>query len=314
MSVLPLMNLDRIDCLVIGGGPAGLAAAIYLARFHLSALIVDAGDGRAAMIPTTHNHPGFPDGISGIDLLARMRAQAKKYGAMHVTGEITSLKSSADGSFKASAAVGRVISARTVLLATGVFNRRPKGLSADLHDEAVRRRLLRYCPICDGFEVTDRHIAVIGTGRSGLAEAEFLRSYTAHVSLIAPESRHQFDEKERARATAGGFPLIAGPCLAFSLDSDRIEVTLPGGARTFSSIYVALGTTVRSGLAISLGAHVSEDGCPTVDHHQRTSIAGLYAAGDVVLGLDQISHAMGQASVAATAIRNDLDKASPLRR
>jgi len=313
MSVFSALPNDPIDCLIIGGGPAGLTAAIYLARFHLSALVVDAGDGRAATIPTTHNHAGFPDGISGVELLSRMRAQATKFGAMFETGAITSLGSADDGTFIASTGE-KTISARTVLLASGVFNRRPEGLSESMHDEAVRRGLLRYCPICDGYEVTDRFVAVIGTGQSGLAEAEFLRSFTANISLIAPDGEHQLDDEQRARAAAASFKLLAGPCLAFSLHSEWIEVSLPSGAGAFSSIYAALGTTVRSELAVTLGARVTKDGCPTVDQHQRTSVDGLYAAGDLVFGLDQISHAMGQAGVAATTIRNDLAKVSPLMR
>ncbi|WP_089177867.1 NAD(P)/FAD-dependent oxidoreductase [Bosea sp. AS-1] len=313
MSVLSPSPPELFDCLIIGGGPAGLTAAIYLARFHLSALVVDAGDGRAAMIPTTHNHAGFPAGISGVELLSRMRAQATKYGVVFETGMIASLDVADDGTFIASSSE-RPILAQTVLLASGVFNRRPQGLSESLHDEAVQRGLLRYCPICDGYEVTDRSVAVIGTGQSGLAEAEFLRSYTANVSLIAPDGEHRLDDEERARADAAGVKLLAGPCLAYSLHSEWIEVSMPGGPGAFSSIYAALGTMARSELAIAIGARATKNGCPIVDPHQRTSVKGLYAAGDLVLGLDQISHAMGQAGVAATTIRNDLAKISPLRR
>lgn len=313
MSDTSANSTERVDCLVIGGGPAGLTAAIYLARFHLSVLVVDAGDGRAAMIPATRNHAGFPDGISGIDLLSRMRAQASKYGAAFENGTITSLGITDNGTFRGMAAE-RMISARSVLLATGVSNRRPVAMSERQHEEAVRRGLLRYCPVCDGYEVTDRPIGVIGTGKPSLAEAEFLRSYTSNLSLIAPDGDHNFDEEQRKRADAAGLILLAGPCLEFSLHAEWIEVRLPGGPKAFFSIYAALGTTIRSKLAVALGVRTTKDGCPVVDQHQRTSIRGLYAAGDLVLGLDQISHAMGQAGVAATTIRNDLAQVNPLRR
>lgn len=204
MSIPSVSTEKQLDCLIIGGGPAGLTAAIYLARFHLSVRVVDAGGGRAATIPTTHNHAGFPDGISGVELLSRMRAQATKYGATVENGTVTRLDRADDGTFVASTGA-RAISARTVLLASGVLNRRPDELSESLHDEAVRRGLLRYCPICDGYEVTDRFVAVIGTGPSGLAEAEFLRSYTANISLIAPDGEHRLDGEERMRAAAAGF-------------------------------------------------------------------------------------------------------------
>ena len=93
-----------------------------------------------------------------------------------------------------------------------------------------------------------------------------------------------------------------------------MEVTTPSGALRFDSVYPALGSTIRSSLAVAAGARATADGCLEVDDHQRTSIPGLFAAGDVVKGLDQISHAMGEAGVAATTIRNLLDERSPIRR
>lgn len=311
-SVNTTQNIEDYDCLIIGGGPAGLTAAIYLARFHLSVLLVDGGRSRAAMIPVTHNHPGFSGGIAGSELLARMRDQASLYGARFDAGEVLSLKPEV-GSLLVAKTAFHQWRAKTVLLATGVVNTRPKMAEA-IHDEALARGLLRYCPVCDGYEVTDRRIGVIGTGEYGLREAEFLRSFTSNLSLISPDAPHQLDHSQCARAKSAGIELLDGPCFGYSLKPDLIEVSLPEGARAFASLYPALGTTIRSDLAVSIGADISDEGCPIVDRHQRTSVNGVYAAGDLLLGLDQICHAMGQASVAATSIRNDLAKIAPLRR
>jgi thioredoxin reductase (NADPH) len=312
-SAMSARSAEIVDCLIIGGGPAGLTAATYLARFHLSTLVIDAGDGRAAAIPMTHNHSGFPEGISGLELLGRMRDQATKYGAVLEPGMVNSVSVADTGLFVVKT-VDRTFSARTVLLATGVLNRRPMTMPLSQHDEAVACGLLRYCPICDGYEVTDRPVAVIGTGKTGLAEAQFLRSYTDKVSLISPEANHHLDTSELAEVRAAEIDLQLGPCLEFSLHSGSIRVRLQAKTLAFASIYPALGTTIRSELALSLGAQATGDGCPAIDSHQRTSIRGLYAAGDVVSGLDQISHAMGQAAVAATAIRNDLAAIRALQR
>jgi thioredoxin reductase (NADPH) len=306
------MTEPDLDCLIIGGGPAGLTAAIYLARFHLKLRVVDAGRSRASLIPCTHNHAGFPDGISGAELIERMKAQAQKYGAAIETGRVTRLEAIAGG-FEAEYGAGPV-TARTVLLATGVANRRPP-MDEDLHDEALARGLIRYCPICDGYEVTDRKVGVIGSGRHGIAEAVFLRGYTADVTLIAPDRAHELAEADRATLAEAGIATVDGPCEAVAALDKAIVVDTPHGHHTFDSVYPALGSDIHNELAGQIGATLAEGtGCILVDSHQRTNVPGAYAAGDVVIGLDQISHAMGEGGVAATTIRNDLAAMEPLLR
>ncbi|HVQ07568.1 MAG TPA: NAD(P)/FAD-dependent oxidoreductase [Allosphingosinicella sp.] len=306
------MSDDLLDCLIIGGGPAGLTAAIYLARFHLKLRVVDAGASRAALIPCTRNHAGFPDGISGEELIARMKAQAQKYGAAIEDGRVTRLDRE-EGSFVAEWGSGPT-RARTVLLATGVTNRRP-AMDEILHDEALARGLIRYCPICDGYEVTDRKVGVIGSGARGVAEALFLRGYTADITLIAPDRALDLAPEDQAKLRALGIRAVDGPCHAVAALDEAIVVETAGGHQVFDSVYPALGSDVHSELAGQIGVALNgETGCILVDAHQRTNVPGAYAAGDVVIGLDQISHAMGEGGVAATTIRNDLARETPLVR
>jgi thioredoxin reductase (NADPH) len=159
-----MREYDMRDCVIIGGGPAGLTAAIYLARFHLNITVIDAGQSRALWIPTTHNHAGFPNGISGEDLLERMRAQAIKYGTKIVQGRVGSISNN-DVGFALEYGHGAV-EAATVILATGVVNRRP-AISEELHAQALVEGKIRYCPVCDGYEVTDKNVAI--TVRNDLA-------------------------------------------------------------------------------------------------------------------------------------------------
>jgi thioredoxin reductase (NADPH) len=303
---------DKLDCLIIGAGPAGLTAAIYLARFRLSLRVVDEGRSRASWIPCTRNVPGFPDGISGSELLERMRTQAEKYGAALTRGRVTRLDRVQDG-FEAEWGEGSA-TARTVLIATGVKNRRPD-MDEELHEEALIRGLIRYCPICDGYEVTDRKVGVIGSGAHGVAEALFLRGYTADVTLIAPDKAHALAPADQEALRAHGIETVDGPSRGVALQEDCIVVETAEGHHAFDSVYPALGSDVHAELAEQLGVGLSTDtGCIPVDCNQRTSVPGVYAAGDVVLGLDQISHAMGEGGVAATTIRNDLAKQRPLKR
>lgn len=300
-----------LDCLIVGGGPAGLTAAIYLARFHLRVRVVDAGKSRALWIPTTHNHAGFPEGISGAELLNRMQQQALRYQSEFITGKVSRIARD-DSTFYADYGEGEM-PCRTILLATGVVNRRPD-IADNLHDQALKVGALRYCPICDGYEVTDKAIAVIGTGERGLNEAIFLREFTKNVTLISPDDVHKLDEAMMQKARDTHIEIMDGPAKIVGADKYGALVRCAEGDRLFDTVYPALGSDVNNMLAKMAGAECNDSGCIIVDSHQRTSVAGLYAAGDVVIGLDQISHAMGEGGVAATSIRNELAESHPLLR
>jgi thioredoxin reductase (NADPH) len=300
------------DCIIIGAGPAGLTAAIYLSRYWLSIRLFDSGDSRAALIPCTRNHAGFPDGISGKGLLDRMREQARGFGAIREEKRVEHLARHADG-FTVGTDSG-TYRARTVLIATGVVNLPPPEMDEALHNEALARRLLRYCPVCDGYVVTDKRVGVIGSGNHGTREAEFLRGYSSDITLVAPLGEHELDDECRRRLDEAGVAVVAGPCGGYAIDGERLTLTTAEGRLAFDSVYPALGLHVRSELAVAAGAETAEDGALVVDDHLETTVPGLFAAGDVVIGLDQISHAMGQAGVAATAIRNHLAEERPLRR
>jgi thioredoxin reductase (NADPH) len=273
---------------------------------------VDGGRSRAAWIPCTHNHAGFPDGISGKELLDRMKEQARRYGTRIEDGQVARIERDEEtGLFTADWGSGPV-TARSVLIATGVANRRPP-MDVEAHDDALARGLIRYCPICDGYEVTDKKVGVIGSEERGRAEAIFLRSYTSDLTLIAPDGPHDLKSADRRELEEAGVKLVDGPITAIEPGDDQIAVSA-GQRLTFDSIYPALGSDTHTQLAEMLGAAQAGDNCIHVDSHQRTSVPGLYAAGDVVLGLDQISHAMGEGGVASTTIRNDLAERQPLRR
>jgi len=304
------MDEPVIDCLIIGGGPAGLTAAIYLARFHLDILVVDGRKSRAAWIPCTRNHAGFPEGIKGTELLERMRDQACRYGAKVQTEYVSKLERDGEsGLFRGTWGSGEA-QARTVLIATGVTNRRPP-MDEELHDDALARGLVRYCPICDGYEVTDKKVGVIGSDSHGVAEALFMRSFTADVTLIAPDKALKLKSEDHKKLEDAGIECVDGPAQAVAIPGKCIVVDTAEGHYTFDSIYPALGSDTHTQLAEMVGATLAKDGCILCDDHQRASVPGLYAAGDVVHGLDQISHAMGEGGVAATTIRNDLCSQEP---
>jgi thioredoxin reductase (NADPH) len=294
-----------LDCLIIGGGPAGLTAAIYLGRFCRTLTVVDAGKSRASWIPRSHNHAGFPEGIAGTELLSRMRAQAVRYGAEIVAGEVTGI-AAVHGGFNTTIAEQR-IEARTIILATGVIDAEPE--LPNLY-QAVQRGLIRHCPICDGYEVRGQNIAVIGRGRDVLREALFLRTYTARVTLLSLGQPLGFTKGECQALRRASIESIEQPVTEVLVQQERIAKIVAADGRTFAfdSLYSALGTLSRAAPAGQLGVKLDEAGRIFVNKAQRTSVPGVYAAGDIVRGLNQISVAMGQAAVAATAIHNALPR------
>jgi thioredoxin reductase (NADPH) len=184
-------------------------------------------------------------------------------------------------------------------------------MDEDLHWDALSRGLVRYCPICDGYEVTDKKVGVIGSDHHGVAEAVFIRSYTADDTLIAPDAALNLRPEDQQKLQDAGIDCVDGPAQAVAITGDCIVVDTAEGHHTFDSIYPALGSDTHTQLGEMVGAKLADDGCFLCDDHQRTSVPGLYAAGDVVHGLDQISHAMGEGGVAATTIRNDLCTKEP---
>jgi thioredoxin reductase (NADPH) len=146
-----------LDALIIGGGPAGLTCAIYLARYRRKVVVVDSGESRAALIPETHNYPGYADGIAGPGLLEALTLQARTYGVEIISDRITELQPAKAG-FEATCSKGN-IAARRAVPASGLIDR---DLGNPDLQEAVGRGLVRYCPICDGFEASDLRIGVLG--------------------------------------------------------------------------------------------------------------------------------------------------------
>lgn len=300
-AIVPMSGTQAFDCIIIGGGPAGLMAAIYLARFHRNVCVVDAGESRAALIPRSHNVPGFVHGLSGDELIARMSAQLDELPVTRVEAEVTALQRHEHG-FQASWN-GAAHGAATVILACGIVDAQPP---CEEWRGAVADGLLRYCPVCDAFEARDRRIGVVGPLQRAAGKALFLRGYARDVTLLA--TRWDGDEAATSELAEAGVQVVAAPDLRLRRSDDSLEAVFAGGPARFDVVYPAMGAEVRSQLAMSLGAKHTREGYLEVDDHQRTSVEGLYGIGDVVTDLHQISVAFGHAAVAACAIHRGLPR------
>lgn len=293
---------DVLDCLIIGGGPAGLTAATYLARYRRRIAVVDAGESRARWIPTSHNCPGFPFGIGGDALLARFHEQAAQFDVVIHNAHIDNLVHSA-AVFEARAE-SQSWRARCVILATGIRDHLPK---LDDTEGAIESGAVRLCAVCDGFEARDERIAVLGAIDTAIQHAAFLRTFSSRVDVIPTDADAASTECSSLAQEMGirvhpAFERLAhegGLCAAYAADGSRTE---------FDTVYPVLGCEPGSALARQLGADLDDVGEIKVDACQMTSVDGLYAIGDIVSALNQIAVGVGHAALAATAVHRTLPR------
>lgn len=290
--------METHDALVIGGGPAGLAGALYLARFKRSVLVVEAGDSRAVRIPRSHNVAGFSEGVVGEELIASMRRQVQALGVHIVRARVERIEAAGDA-FRVLGPSGWT-SARTILLATGASDVEPAIPDIQL---ALDQGALRYCPVCDGFEVSDRNVGVLcKAAEAGVSEALYLRHFTPLVSLFVTSASVKLDADQQRRLSEAGITLYREPATRLALVDGDVMVSTGGQQVRCDSLYSALGMKIHNELALALGADIDEDGYVLTDRHQETTVPGLYSAGDVARGLNQISVAIGAAATAASAM------------
>jgi thioredoxin reductase len=292
------MERPAYDVVVVGGGAAGLSAALVLGRARRRVAVVDAGAPRNA--PAAHMQ-GFlsRDGMAPADLLAAGRIEVIGYGVALVDDEVLGI----EAGFVVRLARGGVLKARRILVATGVRDELP-----DI--PGVRERWgrdLLHCPYCHGWEVRDQPLGVLGTLRGSVLHAQLVRQWSDDVAFFA----HTYDlsTDEEAELEARGVQILRGEVTRLVVEDDRLTgVELTEGrviART--AVFVRPGNVPHAdGLLTGLCCEVDEAGYATVDATGRTSTAGVWAAGNVVDPRAQVITAAGAGSAAAIAINADL--------
>lgn len=194
-----------LDCVVVGGGPAGLTAGLYLRRFHRQVRVIDAGAGRIRRISRSHNVAGFPDGVGGVQLLDRMKRHLRRVGGHVILDTVSHIDRRADGLFVIGLAHERLW-ARNVLLCTGVRDRLPALPGAEAVEAAD---LLRYCPVCDGYEHTGKRIGVIGNSSHGVKETAFLKNFSSDVWFVEADGRTEDLDRDLRVAGVRKLPGLA---------------------------------------------------------------------------------------------------------
>jgi len=278
---------------IIGGGPSGLSAAIYTARADRRTLVFDSGGGTTRDVDTMENVYGFPDGVTGPELVERGREHATKFGAEIVEEEVVHVGLAGD-SYRVETTVDEY-EVDGVILATGADYERPAIADVEVYEGSG----VSYCVECDAYFYRDSPVAVVGTGNYAAQEALMLLDYTDDVRLLTNGASFEADQNLRERVEAADIPVVTdrldrlvgedGLEAVVTRDDERIEI---------EGLFVALGTAGGTDIAEMLGIHV-ENGDIQTDDDQSTTAERVYAAGDVTGGHQQISTSVGEGARAA---------------
>ena len=289
------------EVVIIGGGLAGLSAAIYLGRALRDVLVIDAGESLAMWEPEVQNYLGFAE-IDGCELLKRGREQAEQYGAELLKEEIERI-SIEDGGFRLK---GRKceFNARKLLLATGVYHLPPKIPAVD---ECTGVSMF-FCKDCDGFRVQGKRVIIAGNNNEGVEYALAILTYTHCVTLLTNGQKPIWDQQHENWLREYEVPVeLERICEVSHASGQLSSVLLENGKRIEAeSIFTTRGDLFHNELAQQLGAKMDAEGQIVVDSCQRTSIPGLYAAGCVTSANCQMIISAGDGATAAQAINREL--------
>ena len=292
------MQTESYDVAVVGGSAAGLSAALVLGRARRRVVVIDAGAPRNA--PAAHMH-GFlsRDGMPPAELLASGRGELRSYDVDLVDDEVVEV----DGAFTLRLASGQVLQARRVLLATGAVDELP-----DIPGARERwGRDFLHCPYCHGWEVRDQPIGVLGTDARSVEHVHLLRQWSDDVTFFT--HTYELSASERQALAARGITVIDGRVARFTVLDDQLHAVELADGRLIPRAAVFMVPTMRlraAELIGSLGCELDEGGFVRADPTLRTSLPGVWVAGNVTNPRAQVITAAGEGSTAAIAINADL--------
>jgi thioredoxin reductase (NADPH) len=298
---LPPISRSR-EVIVVGGGLAGLSAAIYLGRAMRDVLVIDAGESLAMWEPEVQNYLGFPDSIDGRELLRRGREQAERYGAEFVCEEVERIWRDERG-FRLKAKRSE-FECRRLLLATGVYHLPPKLPAVN---ECVGKSMF-FCKDCDGFRVQGKRVIIAGHNNEAVEYALGITAFTESVFLLTNGEVPHWDAEHERWLREYELPIHLDKIMNLQHQGGYLTcVTLASGAKLGADcLFTTRGDVFHNQLARQLGAALDDEGQVCVDRCQKTNVPGLYAAGCLTPANCQMIIAAGDGAAAAQAINRDL--------
>lgn len=291
------------DCAVVGAGPAGLSAALYMGRMRRSVVVIDNNEGRSNWHQINRNYLGFPDGVHAKALREVGRQQAERYDVNFLDAYVKDVRNADDGGeriYHVTTTSGEC-KARTIIFATGVVDQFP---SFDGSEDCIGKSMF-WCIICDGYEAIDKKIVVLGSGNRAASLALQLLVFTSEVSLVPWNEPLHAESEHKAAVREHGIKVYESPVRSFHCGPDKqlASLTLADDTRVdLDSLFVAQWIEPNTQLAQKLGVKLDDHGYIMVDVEQCTSVDGVYAAGDATkLFNHQISSAVHEGGMAAAA-------------
>lgn len=299
---------------IIGAGPAGYTAAIYAVRAGIKTLVLDKGfgGGLAAVSPNIENYPGF-ESISGMDLVEKMKQHASKYTKINFGEEVTNIKNNKD--VFTIETDKQKYDVKTILLCMGTEYRK-LGVPGE---QELQGKGVSYCATCDGFFFKDKKVAVVGGGNTALVEAIYLKQIGCkEVNLIHRRDQLRAEEAYENEAKEKGVKIIYNTHVETINGKDKFEYlelhdvnTGEKSKLTVDGIFISIGEEPQNSLGKKLGVKLDEKGFIVVDKQGRTSVKGVYAAGDITGGLRQVVTAAAEGAIAALASTESVGKKYP---
>ena len=296
-------TVDSVDAVVVGGGPGGLSAATWLARHRRSVLLLDSGEYRNRWVDESHGYLSRSV-LRPIEFLETSRRHLDEYDEVHCRDDrVLGVTGILDG-FALTLASGDTVHGRRLVLATGVEDAFPE---VDGFFEHYGSSVF-HCPVCDGYEAKGRHVVVFGWGHQVTGFALGLLTWASSVTVVTEGHTFEGDTSDVMALTEAGVRIVQDDAVRLvGTRGDLRCVQLRSGAELACGMaFFSIAHRPRNDLARLLGCELVEEGCVAVDHEGRTTVPGVYAAGDLVPGLQLVQVAAGKGAVAGVGCAGSL--------
>ena len=302
------------DVIMIGAGPSALSAAVYTTREDIKTILLEKGviGGLAAITDQVDNYPGFPEGVTGLDLAEKLEKQAERFGADIRYGEVSAINA-VDGGIEVKTA-DELYYAKAALIATG-SDYKKIGVPGE---EEFYGRGVHYCATCDGAFYRDKKLVVVGGGNSAIQEALFLTRFASHIDLLVRSTVKASEvlQKDLQKAVDEGKVSVHIGTTTDEIVGKENKVTSVIGTKdgekvTFATdgVFVFVGLLPNTGFLENTAVELDETGFIKTDKNLMTAISGVFASGDVRSGATmQIASAVGEGATAALKIREYIEE------